>query len=358
MSATDGGVRTRVRRLAASVRGEPIPDSGEDLVCHCRKVPYAKVEHTIECEGARSLADIQVATTACTRCFGCRFELERLLSEHLGDDYRREANVTLPTGFNTPDALYGKRGSRLRALFGRDMQVAVQRMYIPVLSGFRGDPVRSRVIIVHWHDPEEADGAATARGPIPVRADLMTLRGERLRVWESEIAPRTSAVIEIEDLLGGDELEDGVGTVKVVIEGEQGVGSLRPYFQFETPTSISSTHEKKASRKPNAKRQYYWLFPIAPSPEREEAYLFCTNTHGTVLDRHELVWEDEAGAQERVPFPRLELDQSAFVPLHEHFPAIAAGDTAGTVRIDPPPHLAGWMMRLNRERGLWRVQHL
>jgi len=47
------------------------------------------------------------------------------------------------------------------------------------------------------------------------------------------------------------------------------------------------------------------------------------------------------------------------VPLHEHFPAIGTGRSAGTVRLSPSTHkVAGWMIRYDPSADLWRAQHL
>src|SRR4051794_41453379 len=73
-------------------------DAGETqagFVCHCLRVPYATVDTAID-KGARSIADLQRATKACTRCFGCRFELEGLLRERLGEAFHHEATVSVP----------------------------------------------------------------------------------------------------------------------------------------------------------------------------------------------------------------------------------------------------------------------
>jgi hypothetical protein len=46
------------------------------------------------------------------------------------------------------------------------------------------------------------------------------------------------------------------------------------------------------------------------------------------------------------------------VPLHEAFPEVASGEQAGTVRMDPATHIAGFILRHDREADLWLVQHL
>src|SRR5436190_670548 len=68
------------------------------LICHCRKVPYDDVEAVIGAGRATTLADIQRETTACTRCFGCRFEIERMLDVHA---LLEEHGTVLPGGIGT-----------------------------------------------------------------------------------------------------------------------------------------------------------------------------------------------------------------------------------------------------------------
>lgn len=298
--------------------------------------------------GASSLADIQRQTTACTRCFGCRFELERMLQAHLGESYRRTKMVTPPQPRRT-------LRQRLRRPFGVRAALLPARMYMPVLAGYRGRKVETRVVIVHWYDDQNRPAEA-----ISVRGDLLALDGTRLKVWQSSIAPCTSAILDVRELLDGDELPAGVGVLKLVIEAEE-VSSLRPYFQFVSDAGITSTHEKKGPRRPEAAlaaRRYHWLFPIASSPAPEEAYFFFTNTVGRPMDHHRLIWRTVEGAEESLRLPPLELDQSACVPLQEHFPEIGHGTAAGSVRLEPSPHVAGFMIRYDARGDLWRVQHL
>jgi NAD(P)H-nitrite reductase large subunit len=86
--------RRRLQGLLTRSGGE----TEANLVCHCRRVPYTTVEKAI-LRGAHSIADLQRKTTACTRCFGCRFELEGLLKAHLGDDYHHQTTIALPDGY-------------------------------------------------------------------------------------------------------------------------------------------------------------------------------------------------------------------------------------------------------------------
>jgi hypothetical protein len=226
-------------------------------------------------------------------------------------------------------------------------------MYMPVLAGFRGHEVDTRVIVFNI----DLEGG---QGPVDFRADLMTLEGERVDVWQNTVGEGCSAVLDLSREAIGDKLGDGVGLVRLVLETEE-VGSLRPYFQWVTPTSITTTHEKKGPSKPERQeaRSYHWIFPIGRAAGPEEAYMFCTNTQTTPMLGHRLVWQSDAGETASAPMPDLEYGQSAMVPLHEHFPAVHAGDTVGTVRLEPATHVvAGFMVRHDPEAQLWRVQHL
>src|SRR5436190_22084140 len=109
------------------------------LICHCRKVPYDDVEAVIGAGRATTLADIQRETTACTRCFGCRFEIERMLHDHLGERYQRSAFVSLPT-----EERPGGLRRRARALLRGAPATLPKRMYMPIMDGFHGE-VRTRV---------------------------------------------------------------------------------------------------------------------------------------------------------------------------------------------------------------------
>jgi bacterioferritin-associated ferredoxin len=302
------------------------------FVCHCKHVEYQTVDKAIR-RGARSIADIQRKTSACTRCFGCRFELERMLQDRLGEGYRHESTITLPKGF---------------------AKARVPRpMYMPVLAGFHGHDVDTRAIVFNI-DLEGGQGA------VDFRADLVTLAGERVGVWQNTVGEGCSALIDLSREAIGDRLPEGVGVLKLVLEAEE-VGSLRPYFQFVTPTSIGSTHEKKGPSRPEKEtiRSYHWIFPIGRAARPEEAYFFCTNTQTAPMTGQRLVWQADGGESASAPVPDLEFGQSACVPLHEHFPAVYEGRTGGTVRLEPATHVvAGFMIRHDPEAQLWRVQHL
>ncbi len=308
-----------------------------------------------------SLGDVQQETTACTRCFGCRFELERMLEERLGDAYVRTRTVTVPPAA-TPEEHRGlrralarlRRGSRERAPVAPE--VLPRRMYMPVLRGFRGRDVETRVIVFNSY--EELDRRAGRKETVTLRADLLTTGGERLGVSEMVVQPGHSAVFDARELLGDGELPEGVGVIKLVVDSDQ-LASFRPYFHLTSPGGVSSTHEKPAPSKPIVgPRGYYWVFPVGYTSAPEEAYMAFTNAQPDPIEGHELVWQDTSGAEERVPIPALGLDQTVCMPLHEHFPAVGTGRSAGTVRIEPSVHVAGFMLRYRPEVDAWRVQHL
>lgn len=330
---------TNVRSVASSGRerisrlfrrpGSPVvevDDGRKGLVCHCRKVAYRSVREAIV-TGDRTIADLQTSTGACTRCFGCRAELERMLKLHLGKRFRPQATVSLPAGVAS---------------------MPVRPMYMPVLAGFQGASVDTRVVVFNWEGPEV---------PVTFRADLLRLDGVRVGAWEHVVDYGCSAVVDLSRQAIGELLPDGVGVAKVVLETES-VGSLRPYFQFVTPTCISSTHEMKGFADPNAPRndrKYHWVFPIGESTRLEEAYFFVTNTQMEPMPG-ELVWTGDNGETASTPTPTLRFDQSMCVPLHERLPLFTTG---GAVRLAPATHaVAGFMMRHEPERQLWRVQHL
>lgn len=316
------------------------PTGDSRLVCHCRRVTYEEAKAALETGRARSLADLQRETTACTRCFGCRFELERMLQLHLGEAYTRTAFVT-----RTPEDDAKKRTAALP-----------RRMYIPVLDGFRAYDVTTRVIMFNWPDGDDTE----AGGRVDVRADLLALDGTRHAVREAALAPRSSVVLETTTFVDG-ALPGGVGVLKLVVDASE-LGSLRPYFHLISPGGITSTHEKAGPRSPASfgPRGAHWIFPIGFSPAREEAYFFLTNTQERPIEDGALVWKSEDGSSElSIPLPRLELDQSACVAVHDYAPEILEGTIAGSIRLEPAAHkVAGWMIRHDPVADLWRIQHL
>jgi bacterioferritin-associated ferredoxin len=345
--------------LAHSARAESTAAS--DLVCHCRRVSYAAVEAAIDRGRVASLGDVQRETTACTRCFGCRFELERMLEQRLGEGYVRARTVTLPPAGTPPES---ERLRRLANRFRRGSaglpaatpEVLPRRMYMPVLQGFRDRQVETRVILFNLY--EEFERRAGRRETVTLRVDLMTTEGERLGVSEMVIQPGHSAVLDAAELLDGQELPGGVGVTKLVVDSEQ-LASFRPYFHFVSPGGVSSTHEKPAPSRPSVRpRRYYWVFPVGFTSAPEEAYMVLTNAQAEPIDGRELVWRSTTGEEERLALDPIGLDQTAWVALHERFPAIGRGDSAGTVRLEPSIHVAGFMIRYRPEIDAWRVQHL
>lgn len=336
-------LKTRIRTVAEAVSGplgglrrrggdgqaRHAAESQRNFVCHCRRVEYREVERAIS-RGASSVADLQRATTACTRCFGCRFELEHMLRDRLGDRYRAQTRITLPKEF---------------------AKTKLPRpMYMPVLAGFAGSPVDTRVVVFNWESEHDVD----------VRADLLGMDGRRVHVWNVNVGHGTSAVLDLSREALAELLPEGVGVVKLVLDTDE-VGSLRPYFHFSTDTAVTSTHEKKGPADPQVRkdRSYHWIFPVGRDVRGEEAYLFLTNTQTEPMEGQRVVWQTDAGARATAPLPLLEFDQSTCFPLHEHFPDLHAGGVGGAVRLEPATHtVAGFMIRHDPDRRLWRVQHL
>src|SRR5262249_44205641 len=145
----------------------PVGPTQADVVCHCLQVPYDTVRGAIA-GGATSIAEIQRETKACTRCFGCRFELEALLREQLGGSFHHEARVVRP-----------KADARTRVH---------QPMYMPVLAGYRGYDVDTRLIVFNWEGPPQ---------PAGFRLDLLLPSAERVAAWREEAPSGRSAVIDL-----------------------------------------------------------------------------------------------------------------------------------------------------------------
>jgi hypothetical protein len=147
--------------------------------------------------------------------------------------------------------------------------------------------------------------------------------------------------------------------MKLILETDA-VESLRPYFQFVTPTSITSTHEKKGPADPHRRkdRTYHWIFPVGVGPRAEEAYFFATNTQMAPMES-EFVWTSDDGTTMAADGGTIEFDQTTCFPLHEAFPEIYTGEKGGTVRLAPATHaVAGFIIRHDPAAQLWRVQHL
>jgi bacterioferritin-associated ferredoxin len=326
---------------------------GGEMICHCRQVPYATVEGAIQERRACTLAQVQRETTACTRCFGCRFEIERVLKAELGDAYVPTAVVTREV---EPESVGPLRRvvRRARGMRQRVAPLAPQKMYMPILEGYGGHDVTTRVVLFNLHDERQEQGQE-----VSLRADLTALDGEREDVWRATIAPRHSTVLNVREMLTGRTLPDGIGLIKLILDSDT-VHSLRPYFHLISPGGVTSTHEKRGPRRPHlvAKRGYHWILPVAPKPRPGETYFFLTNTQTTPIEGRSLIFRDTEGREQSVEVPVLELDQAVCVPLHEHIPEIAAGTARGSVRLAPSVHVAGWILHRDVEADLWRVQHL
>jgi bacterioferritin-associated ferredoxin len=328
----------------------PERKAATELICFCRAVPEATVRAAVSEGRATTLNEVQRATTACTRCFGCRFEIERVLREELGDAFE-PADLVKREDLHTPwerlKALAGATRRRLRP----DWPL---KMYMPVLEGFEGNDVHTRLVLFNLHDDRE-----DAPHTVSLRADLTRLDGTREDVWEATLPPRHTAALDVAELRPPGALPDGIGLVKLVLDAKA-VRSLRPYFHFTSPGGVTATHEKRAPRRPDlpVKRSYHWVFPVTRKKRREEAWFFMTNTLTRPIEGCSLVLADTDGNERAVEVPRLTLDQAACIPLHEHFPEVGEGTVAGTVRLTPSVHVAGWMIRRDVEADLWRVQHL
>lgn len=321
---------TRRGESATALAEAPVGAAQADIVCHCLQVPYEEVRHAIA-KGAAGIADVQRKTKACTKCFGCRFEIEALLREQLGEAFQHQATVTPPKD-------YGR--TRIP-----------QPMYMPVLAGYKGYDVDTRLIVFNWEGPPQ---------PAGFRLDLMLPNAERVGAWREEAASGRSAVIDLSREEVGDLLPDGIGLAKIVLDRAE-VGSLRPYFHLQTPTSVTTTHEKKGPKNPSrhGPRSYHWIFPVGRSARPEEIYFHFVNTQLEPMRDQRLLWQSVDGEKVSIPLPTAEFEQSVIVPLHEHVPSLAAGSKAGSVRLDPPLFkVAGFMLRHDPEAQLWRVQHL
>jgi bacterioferritin-associated ferredoxin len=314
----------------AQQRASGVGPTQADIVCHCMQVTYDEVRRAVA-HRAKSIADVQRKTRACTRCFGCRFEIEALLREELGDRFHHQARVVPP-----------KSDDRVRV---------PQPMYMPVLAGYKGYDIDTRLIVFNW------EGAAEPAG---FRLDLLLPDAERVGAWREEAASGRSAVIDLSRARIGHLLLDGLGLAKIVLDRPD-VGSLRPYFHLRTPTSVTTTHEKKGPKNPSrhGPRTYHWLFPIGRSTGPEEVYFHFVNTQLEPMRNQRLLWQSVDGESVSIPLPPAEFEQTVVVPLHEHVPSVADGSRVGTVRLDPPLFkVAGFMLRHDPKRQLWRVQHL
>ena len=158
-------------------------------------------------------------------------------------------------------------------------------MYMPVLNGYGGSDVTTRVTIFNWRDEHDADGTATPS----VRADLLALDGTRLAVWESAIPPRGSAVLAVHTLFEQAGRSDGAAVVKLVVDAST-LASLRPYFHYVSRGGVTTTHEKAGGRNPDdiPARWYHWVFPMGESRIEDDPYVFLLNTQTAPMTGQEL----------------------------------------------------------------------
>lgn len=328
--------------------------ASDELICHCRQVPFDVVRRAVRDGGAATLADVQQQTTACTRCFGCRFEVEGLLREELGERYVPTAVVKRDVRAEERATLGLRLLSRLREARGRVAAVGPQKMYMPILEGFNGCDVTTRLVLFNLHDERTELGEG-----VSLRADLTRLDGRRQDVWRTTIPPKSTSILDVGAMMRDGSLPEGIGVVKLVLDAEV-VGSLRPYFHLISPGGITSTHEKRGPRRPHrvARRSYHWIFPLAPHARRNQAWFFLMNTQTAPIEGARLALHTDSGHEESVDLPRLELDQGACIPLHEHFAVVREGTARGSVRLTPSVHVAGWIIHRDVEADLWRVQHL
>ena len=270
-------------------------------------------------------------TTACTRCFGCRSELERMLRLHLGDAFHHEPTVTLPPEFS---------------------RIAPTRpMYIPVLAGFRGAAVDTRVIVFNWEGPEK---------PVSFRADLLRPDGVRVQVWNQEVAYGCSGVIDLSRKAIGSLLPGRRRPDQADPRHRRG-GLAAPVFPSRHADLRELDAREEGTGEPEPPERPQVLLDL---PDRGSASATRRRTSSARTRRWSRWRASWSGRTTRtsggaMPIPRLEFDQSACVALHEHFPAIATGAEGGAVRLSPATHaVAGFMIRHEPEGQLWRVQHL
>src|SRR5205807_2195703 len=147
--------------------------------------------------------------------------------------------------------------------------------------------------------------------PVGFRLDLILPSAERVAAWRYDVAPSCSAVIDLSRKTTGSMLPGGVGVAKLVLDTAE-VGSLRPYFQLATPTSVTSTHEKKGPKDPrrHGPRSYHWIFPVGRSGRPEEAYFFFVNTQLDPMRDQQLVWQSVDGEATSIALPAVEFEQS------------------------------------------------
>src|SRR5687768_10999897 len=130
-----------------TVEANPTPAAraSDELICHCRQVTYDTVRSAVRDARVASLAEVQRETTACTRCFGCRFEVEGVLRDELGERYVPAVVVTRDPSADDRATLRTRLRARVRGVRERVNTLPPQKMYMPVLQGFAGHDVSTRL---------------------------------------------------------------------------------------------------------------------------------------------------------------------------------------------------------------------
>lgn len=62
--------------------------SDDELLCHCMRVERGRIVAAIR-NGAESVEDLQIQTSACTGCGTCRWDLEELIAAIRAEQNRR-----------------------------------------------------------------------------------------------------------------------------------------------------------------------------------------------------------------------------------------------------------------------------
>src|SRR2546429_531174 len=109
----------------------------------------------------------------------------------------------------------------------RRLQSAHGAATTPVPSGESGE--LHTEFVCHWEGPLRHVG---------FRLDLVLPTAERVAAWRYDVAHSCSTVIDLSRTAVGSLLPGGLGVAKLVLDTAE-VGSLRPYFQLSTPTSVT-----------------------------------------------------------------------------------------------------------------------
>jgi hypothetical protein len=224
-------------------------------------------------------------------------------------------------------------------------------MYMPVLAGYGGYEIDTRLIVFNWEGAQE---------PAGFRLDLMRPNGERVSASRHEAPSGGSTVIDMSRAAVGQLLPEGVGLAKDRARPSR--GRLAPAVLPPRDADLGNDHAREEG-------------PQGPAPARTAALpldlpdralapagggLLLVRQHPARADARPALGLAERGrrngrssaAGDRVRAVRAR-------PLHEHVDSVAAGAKAGSVRLDPATFkVAGHMLRHDPEAQLWRVQHL